>query len=86
METKTLKTISSTMADIISNYKYFFKDQAFEAVQEQEKVNKSMICNLFKSGVISLGFVDNVQQETGKISVFEVVIMFSQMIIIRFIR
>ena len=67
METKTLKTISSTMADIISNYKYFFKDQAFEAVQEQDKVNKSMMCNLFKSGVISLGFVDGVQPETGTV-------------------
>ena len=64
MVMKTLRNIRPTMADIISNYKYFFKDQAFEAVQEQDKVNKSMMCNLFKAGVISLGFVDSVQPET----------------------
>ena len=67
MEMKTLKNTRLTMADIISNYKFFFKDQAFEAVQEQDKVNKSMMCNLFKSSVISLGFVDSVQPETGTV-------------------
>lgn len=66
-ETKTLRNIRLTMADIISNYKFFFKDQTFEAVQEQDKVNKSMMCNLFKSGVISLGYVDSVQLETGTV-------------------
>lgn len=53
--------------DRISNYKSFFHDQAEESILEQEKINKSMMSNLFKSGILSLGYVDRVQPETGNV-------------------
>ncbi len=53
--------------DRINNYKSFFDDQVSEAVLEQDKINKSMMCNLFKAGVLSLGYVERVQPETGTV-------------------
>ena len=53
--------------DRINNYKSFFDDQVSEAVLEQDRINKSMMCNLFKAGVLSLGYVERVQSETGTV-------------------
>ena len=51
--------------DKIINYKSFFDDQVSESILEQDKINRSMMCNLFKGGVLSLGYVERVQPETG---------------------
>lgn len=51
----------------LSNYKSFFADQVKEAVSEQVKINKSQMRNLFKSGEISLAYVDSIQYETGMV-------------------
>jgi hypothetical protein len=49
------------------NYKSFFADQVKEAIDEQQKINRSQMCNLFKTGELSLAYVDSIQHETGMI-------------------
>lgn len=49
----------------LDNYKSFFADQVKEAVLEQQKVNKSAMRSLFKSGELALAYIDFVQAETG---------------------
>lgn len=49
----------------LDNYKSFFADQIREAVAEQQKINKSAMRSLFKSGDLSLAYIDSVQNETG---------------------
>lgn len=49
----------------LDNYKSFFADQVKEAVLEQQKVNKSTMRSLFKSGDLALAYIDSVQNETG---------------------
>ncbi len=51
----------------INNYKSFFADQVKEAIDEQQKVNKSQMCQLFKSDELSLAYVESVQRETGMV-------------------
>jgi DNA replication ATP-dependent helicase Dna2 len=51
----------------INNYKSFFADQVKEAIDEQHKVNKSQMCQLFKSDELALAYVDSVQKETGMV-------------------
>lgn len=51
----------------LSNYKSFFADQVKEAINEQHKINRSQMRNLFKTGELSLGYVDSIQHETGMI-------------------
>jgi len=51
----------------INNYKFFFADQIKEEIDEQKKVNRTRMNQLFKSGDLSLAFVDTVQRETGMI-------------------
>jgi DNA replication ATP-dependent helicase Dna2 len=51
----------------LSNYKSFFADQVKEAVSEQVKLNKSQMRNLFKTGELSLAYVDSIQHETGMV-------------------
>ena len=53
--------------DKISNYKSFFADQIREAVGEQQKVNRSSMRQLFRSGDLSLAYVETIQRETGMI-------------------
>lgn len=45
--------------------KGFFADQVKEAIEEQQKINKSPMYSLFKSGELSLAYIDSVQEETG---------------------
>ena len=49
------------------NYKSFFADQVKEAIDEQQKINRSQMRNLFKTGELSLAYVDSIQHETGMI-------------------
>ncbi len=49
----------------LENYKSFFADQVKEAVTEQQKINNSSMSQLFKSGDLSLCYVESVQQELG---------------------
>ena len=51
----------------LANYKSFFADQVKEAVDEQQKINRSQMRNLFKTGELSLAYVDSIQHETGMI-------------------
>ena len=51
----------------LSNYKSFFADQVKEAIDEQQKINRSQMRNLFKTGDLSLAYVDSIQHETGMI-------------------
>ena len=51
----------------IKNYKSFFEDQIKEAVDEQQKINRSRMSQLFLSGDLSIAYVDTVQKETGMI-------------------
>ena len=51
----------------LSNYKSFFADQVKEAIDEQQKINRSQMRNLFKTGELSLAYVDSIQHETGMI-------------------
>lgn len=53
--------------DKISNYKAFFSDQIKEAVEEQQKINRSSMRQLFRSGDLSLAYVETIQRETGMI-------------------
>ena len=52
---------------VISNYKSFFADQIKEAVGEQQKVNRSSMRQLFRSGDLSLAYVETIQRETGMV-------------------
>ena len=49
----------------LDNYKRFFADQVKEAIAEQQKVNKSAMRSLFKTGDLALAYIDSVQNETG---------------------
>ena len=49
----------------IKNYKSFFEDQIKEAIDEQQKINRSRMSQLFLSGDLSIAYVDAVQKETG---------------------
>lgn len=51
----------------INNYKSFYADQVKEAIDEQQKANKSQMCQLFKSDELSLAYVESVQEETGMV-------------------
>lgn len=51
----------------LANYKSFFADQVKEAIDEQRKINRSQMRNLFKTGELSLAYVDSIQHETGMI-------------------
>ena len=51
----------------ISNYKAFFADQVKESVNEQQKINRSTMRQLFRSGDISLAYVETIQRETGMV-------------------
>jgi DNA replication ATP-dependent helicase Dna2 len=51
----------------LANYKSFFADQVKEAIDEQQKINRSQMRNLFKAGELSLAYVDSIQHETGMI-------------------
>lgn len=55
------------MVTKIENYKSFFADQVKESVNEQQKTNRTQMCQLFKSGSISLAYVDSIQRETGMV-------------------
>lgn len=51
----------------IKNYKSFFADQIKEAIDEQQKMNKSQMCQLFRSDELSLAYVESIQKETGMV-------------------
>ncbi|WP_298887836.1 PIN domain-containing protein [Porphyromonas vaginalis] len=51
----------------LSNYKSFFADQVKEAIEEQQKINRLQMRDLFKKGELSLAYVDSIQSETGMI-------------------
>lgn len=51
----------------INNYKAFFADQVKESVNEQQKINRSTMRQLFRSGDISLAYVETIQRETGMV-------------------
>lgn len=51
--------------DKIENLKSFFADQVKELVDEQQKVNKSQMRQLFKTDELALAYVESVQKETG---------------------
>lgn len=51
----------------LANYKSFFAGQVKEAIDEQQKINRSQMRNLFKTGELSLAYVDSIQHETGMI-------------------
>ena len=51
----------------IENYKSLFADQIKESIDEQQKVNRSQMCQLFKAGDLSLAYVDTIQRETGMV-------------------
>ena len=49
----------------LSNYKSFFADQIKEAINDQQKINKSPMRNLFRTGELALAYVDSIQYDTG---------------------
>ena len=49
------------------NYKSFFADQVKESIEEQLKVNRSSMRQLFRSGDLSLAYVEEIQRETGMV-------------------
>jgi len=51
----------------LSNYKSFFADQVKEAIDEQQKINKSQMRQLFKTDDLVLAYVESVQKETGMV-------------------
>lgn len=51
----------------IENYKSLFADQIKESIDEQQKVNRSQMSQLFKAGDLSLAYVDTIQRETGMV-------------------
>ena len=46
----------------IENYKSLFADQIKESIDEQQKVNRSQMSQLFKAGDLSLAYVDAIQR------------------------
>lgn len=61
MNTKNMENIR------INNYKSFFADQIKEAVEEQQKINRSSMRQLFRSSDLSLAYVETIQRETGMV-------------------
>lgn len=55
------------MDNRISNYKSFFADQIKESVDEQQKMNRSTMSQLFKTDALSLGYAERVQPELGTV-------------------
>ena len=55
------------MNNRISNYKSFFADQIKKSVDEQQKMNRSTMTQLFKTDALSLGYVERVQSELGTV-------------------
>lgn len=55
------------MDNRISNFKSFFADQIKESVDEQQKMNRSTMSQLFKTDALSLGYVERVQPELGTV-------------------
>lgn len=51
----------------LSNYKSFFGDQVEVAIDKQQKINKSHMRDLFKTGELSLAYIDSIQSETGMV-------------------
>ena len=51
----------------IDNYKSFFADQVKEEVREQQKINRSTMRQLFRTGDLSLAYVETIQRETGMV-------------------
>ena len=51
----------------ISNYKAFFADQVKDSINEQQKRNRSSMQQLFRSGGLSLAYVEKIQRETGMV-------------------
>ena len=49
----------------LANYKSFFADQVKEAIDEQQKINRSQMRNLFKTGELSLAYVDSIPPPYG---------------------
>jgi len=49
------------------NYKSFFADQVKESIEEQQKINRSSMRQLFRSGDLSLAYVEEIQRETGMV-------------------
>ena len=64
MTTMNIKAMDNR---VIGNYKSFFADQIKEAVGEQQKVNRSSMRQLFRSGGLSLAYVEKIQKETGMV-------------------
>lgn len=55
------------MENRISNFKSFFADQIKESVNDQQKMNRSTMSQLFKTDALSLGYVERVQPELGTV-------------------
>ena len=55
----------------LANYKSFFADQVKEAIDEQQKINRSQMRNLFKTGELSLAYVDSIQQDLAFCRIIE---------------
>lgn len=51
----------------ILNYKSFFGDQIKEAIDDQQKINRSEMRQLFKTDELSLAYIDRIQYETGMV-------------------
>ena len=51
----------------INNYKSFFGDQIKEAIDDQQKLNRSQMSQLFKTDELSLAYVERIQHETGMV-------------------
>lgn len=49
----------------LTNYKSFFADQVKEEIDEQQIINRSQMRTLFKTGKLSIAYIDSVQHETG---------------------
>jgi len=49
------------------NYKSFFADQVKEAIDEQQKINKSQMRQLFNTGELALAYIESVQNEIGMV-------------------
>lgn len=55
------------MDNRITNFKSFFADQIKESVDDQQKMNRSTMNQLFKTDALSLGYVERVQPELGTV-------------------
>lgn len=67
MDMTTQKTYNMDKKLTIDNYKSFFADQVSEEIEEQQKINRSRMNQLFKTGYLSLAYVDAIQSEIGMI-------------------